>query len=424
MRTHLIKGLLPLLLLAGCSSNGSNSTATTSTNGDTSGETVELSIWHTFTEHQEDLIESLADEYEAEHPNVTITVIGGYDPNTFNATVQDAVVNGVGPSLVFVDGSFAYNFEEYGMLIDFAKYWDYDYSEMVAPLTYEGATNFTDGALYAPPIQITGPVLYYNKALYDEYGFDEPTTWDDLKQASKTIYENTGIVGLGIDSLADLAQIFVLQTHDGQYYNDTDHTVVWNDDAMKQWVDWWSEGVHDGYFQIAPTTGDYNSSDINAGVIAAYIGSSAGLPFLDLSGIGGELAVVRTPYIDENSKEVVAWQRSAIGFTKDEAHDAAAEDFVTYFISQDDRWAQVLNAYSPYYAIQQDSSYQAFIGDNMSLSALSDQVDDGVTIPWFVGSDTVRTELQGVLSGAADPNFDSTTALQAAADRSEAAMAQ
>ena len=63
MRTHLIKGLLPLLLLAGCSSNGSNSTATTSTNGDTSGETVELSIWHTFTEHQEDLIESLADEY-------------------------------------------------------------------------------------------------------------------------------------------------------------------------------------------------------------------------------------------------------------------------------------------------------------------------------------------------------------------------
>ena len=422
MKSHLIKTMLPLLLLAGCASNTSQTT--TATDGQTSAENVELSIWHTFTEHQEDLIESLADEYEAEHPNVTINVIGGYDPNTFNATVQDAVVNGVGPSLVFVDGSFAYNFEAYDMLIDFSAYWDFDYSQMVAPLTYEGATNFTNGALYAPPIQITGPVLYYNKALYDQFDLPTPTTWDDVKTASQIIYENTGIVGLGIDSLADLAQIFVLQTHDGQYYNPDDHTVVWNDDSMRQWVDWWAEGVHDGYFQVAPTTGDYNSSDINAGVIAAYIGSSAGLPFLDLSGIDGELAVVRTPYIDENSKEVVAWQRSAIGFSKDEAHDAAAADFVSYFISQDDRWAQVLNAYSPYYAIQEDADYQAFIADNLSLSALSEQVDNGVTIPWFVGSDTVRTELQGVFSGAADPNFDSFTALQNAADRSEAAMAE
>ena len=422
MKSHLIKTMLPLLLLAGCASNTSQTT--TATDGQTSAESVELSIWHTFTEHQEDLIESLADEYEAEHPNVTINVIGGYDPNTFNATVQDAVVNGVGPSLVFVDGSFAYNFEAYDMLIDFSAYWDFDYSQMVAPLTYEGATNFTNGALYAPPIQITGPVLYYNKALYDQFDLPTPTTWDDVKTASQIIYENTGIVGLGIDSLADLAQIFVLQTHDGQYYNPDDHTVVWNDDSMRQWVDWWAEGVHDGYFQVAPTTGDYNSSDINAGVIAAYIGSSAGLPFLDLSGIDGELAVVRTPYIDENSKEVVAWQRSAIGFSKDEAHDAAAADFVSYFISQDDRWAQVLNAYSPYYAIQEDADYKAFIADNLSLSALSEQVDNGVTIPWFVGSDTVRTELQGVFSGAADPNFDSFTALQNAANRSEAAMAE
>lgn len=420
MKSHLIKVMLPLLLLSGCASNSSQSSTSSTTEGE--AQNVELSIWHTFTEHQQDLIESLADEYEAEHPNVTINVIGGYDPNTFNATVQDAVVNGVGPSLVFVDDSFAYNFEAYDMLIDFSDYWDYDYASMVAPLTYEGATNFTDGALYAPPIQITGPVLYYNKALYDQFDLPTPTTWDDVKTASRTIYENTGIVGLGIDSLADLAQIFVLQTHDGQYYNDSDNTVAWNDASMQQWVDWWAEGVHEGYFQVAPTTGDYNSSDINAGVIATYIGSSAGLPFLDLSGIDGELAVVRTPYIDEDSKEVVAWQRSAIGFSKDEAHDAAAADFVTYFISQDDRWAQVLNAYSPYYAIQQDSEYQSFIADNLSLSALSQQVDNGVTIPWFVGSDTVRTELQGVFSGAADPNFDSATALQTAADRSEAAM--
>ena len=113
MKSHLIKTMLPLLLLAGCASNTSQTT--TATDGQTSAESVELSIWHTFTEHQEDLIESLADEYEAEHPNVTINVIGGYDPNTFNATVQDAVVlhepeeKGGGDSFVTVNEGVVLN---------------------------------------------------------------------------------------------------------------------------------------------------------------------------------------------------------------------------------------------------------------------------------------------------------------------------
>lgn len=43
--------------------------------------------------------------------------------------------------------------------------------------------------------------------------------------------------------------------------------------------------VQEGYFQLAPQSGDYNSSDMNALTLASYVGSSAGLPYLSYDGI-------------------------------------------------------------------------------------------------------------------------------------------
>lgn len=407
------------LSLCGCSTSANTDTSTTSEDGVTN---VSFSIWHTFTEDQQTLLETLAQEYMDAHEGVTIDVIGGYDNSTFESTVQDAVVNGVGPQLVFNYASFANNFDGYDMLIDFQQHWDFDYSTLVAEGIYNEATDFSDNGVHAVAIQSTGPVLFYNKAVYDQLGLQAPTTWDDVKEASKTIYEETGMVGLAVDSLSDLAQVLILQSHDGEYVDLTNKEVLWNDETTLEWVNWWAEGVQEGYFQVAPTTGDYNSSDLNAGTLAAYIGSSAGLPYLDLSAIGGEVGVVRMPVIDENSTEVVAWNRGAIGFKKDDATDAVVADFVKYFIENDGRWVEVLNAYSPYYAVQEDSEYQSFVANNIALAALGSQINDGMVTPTFTGSTVVRDQLQTLFTGAADPNFDAASALQNAADLSNAAM--
>ncbi len=496
------------LSLCACSSQSKESST-----GDAAGnQNVSFTIWHTFTEAQQTLLETLANEYETAHPGVSIEVIGGYDPNSFESTVQDAVINGVGPQLVFNYASFATNFDGYDMLIDFGANWDIDLASMMAQGTYAEATGYSDSKIHSVPIQTTGPVLFYNKAIYDELGLTAPSTWDELKENCKIIYEQTGKVGLAVDSLQDLAQMFILQSHDGQYvdadnkkvlwndektlqwvnwwadgdslqdlaqmfilqshdgqYVDADNKkVLWNDEKTLQWVNWWADGVAKGYFQVAPTTGDYNSSDLNAGALVSYIGSSAGLPYLDLSAINGEVlsaingevAVTRVPVIDENSKEVVNWNRSAIGFKKDDATDKVVTDFVKYFIEQDQRWVECLNAYSPYYAVQdsesdkvvtdfvkyfieqdqrwveclnayspyyavQDSeSYQAYVAKNIALAALGEQVNDGLVVPAFSGSIQMRDELKSLFASAADPNFDAKSALENAAKLSEAAMTE
>ena len=179
------------LAMAACSSNGGTTSTTTTDEGETTASEVSFAIWHTFTEDQQTLLETLAQEYMDAHEGVTIDVIGGYDVGTFEATVQDAVINGVGPQLVFNYASFAKNFDGYDMLINFQDHWDFDYSTLVAEGTYAEATDFSDGGVHAVPIQTTGPILFYNKTVYDDLGLTAPKTWDELKENSKTIYEQT-----------------------------------------------------------------------------------------------------------------------------------------------------------------------------------------------------------------------------------------
>lgn len=417
----IIKLLLALIVagsLIGCSNN-----QTPTDNGGSQTEATSFTIWHTFTAGQQTLLETLADEFEAAHEGVTIEVIGGYDYNTFESTVSDAVANGVGPNLVFNYASFAKNFDGYDMLLSFDDYWDFDYSTLTSSGIVDEARAFDDGKIHAVPVQTTGPVFFYNKAIYDQCGLSAPVTWDDVKNASKTIYEQTGVVGLAIDSLNDFATIMILQSHDGAYVDLENKTVLWNDEKTLEWVQWWAEGVQEGYFQLAPTTGDYNSSDMNAGAIAGYIGSSAGIPYLDLSNIEGELAVARIPVIDENSKEVVVWNRSAIGFKgQSEAQNQAIADFVAYFIEQDGRWVKELNAYSPYFLTQNEADYQDFVAGDLALVALGEQMADGVVTPTFNGSAQIRDELKKLMTGCADPSFDAVQALEQAAAASIAAM--
>ena len=51
----------------------------------------------------------------------------------------------------------------------------------------EGARCQGDGGLYGVPFASQALVVYYNKAIFDEHGLEEPTTWDELTEISETL---------------------------------------------------------------------------------------------------------------------------------------------------------------------------------------------------------------------------------------------
>ena len=401
------------------------SVAACSGNTGTTDEATTITIWHTFTEDQEALLEQIADDFESEHENITVDVKGGYEAGTYESVVTDAIANGVGPNLVFNFATFAKNFDGQDKLISFDDYWDFNYADITTPAIYEESTNFSDGKVHIVPVYTSGPVLFVNKAIYDEVGVEIPTTWDEVKETSKKIYEETGIVGFAVDSLTDLAQILIYQSHEGQIVDLENNEVAFNDEKTLEWVEWWAEGVKEGYFQVAAQGADgYNSGDMNSGLIASYIGSCAGMPYLDLSEINGDLQVVRVPMMSDAEYENAGliWNRAAIGFKGTEAQDQAVADFVEYFISRNSEWVQAVSANSPYTAVLEDESYQEFLASNPALQALEDQLQVSFIAPVFAGSTEMRNQLEELFKGPADPSFDAATALQKAADNTNAAM--
>lgn len=75
-------------------------------------------------------------------------------------------------------------------------------------------------------------------------------------------------------------------------------------------LDWYAQGVKDGYFMLAPSE-QYFSSDFNAGILASYIGSVAGAPYLT-EGLWAAAPLPQGGKIEWTS----AWNRGIIIFSE------------------------------------------------------------------------------------------------------------
>ena len=406
-------------------------TACGSKGGNESGATIE--VWHTFTEGQEALLNTIADEFEAANEGITVEVINTGAANEFQGKVTDSISNGVGPNVIFEYASYAKSFDGTDFLLDIEDYWDgYDYkSTLSSEGLYVEGTNFSDGKLHVVPVYTAGALLFSNQDIYDQYGVAIPTTWAEMETAAKTIYEKSEgkVVGLSFDSLTDFAQLLIYQANNGQIVDIAGKKTVFNNQAVLEWVQWWEKGVKAGYFQVGAQSPDgYNSGDLNNNMIASYVGSSAGVPYVDAKQNGKveNLTVTRVPAManDGTTKEAgIIWTRGAIGFDSgNEAENQAAADFIKYFVEQNERWVIELNANTPYKAVEESATYQAHVSGDKALTALAAQVPYSFVAPNFTGVTTLRTELETLMKGVAGADYDAKTALETAAKNIEKAM--
>ena len=81
--------------------------------------------------------------------------------------------------------------------------------------------------------------MYYNKAIFDKYGLEVPTTYDEYVQVCDTLKEN-GVTPVALASTADdawLVSQYIQQLSDGIKGEDLfnslkDGTGKWNDEGM------------------------------------------------------------------------------------------------------------------------------------------------------------------------------------------------
>ncbi|WP_194765030.1 ABC transporter substrate-binding protein [Microbacterium sp. UFMG61] len=164
------------LALAGCSGS---SDAGESTDPD-APVTLTLSGWSIDTTPE---FQTLADAFTADHPNVKIE-LKEYDAAEYNTLVTADLAAGSGPDIITQkEVKYVTTFQEGGQLLDV--------SDVALPEGISGADSYeVDGAAYAVPYRQDSWVLFYNKALFDAAGVEQPDgswTWEDYADAAAAL---------------------------------------------------------------------------------------------------------------------------------------------------------------------------------------------------------------------------------------------
>ncbi|GAB3404601.1 ABC transporter substrate-binding protein [Schumannella luteola] len=178
-------GALGLAGLAGCA--GPSGATKLDTKAD-----VKLTWWTGQDADASKLLQKLADEFEKEHPNVTIDVSPG--ASSTEELLQKLSAGFAGnsyPDISYSFGSWASQLESSGRTLDITKQvadpdvkWD-EFSE-AARKTVQPSGKKTIGF----PAIVDNISLIYNTKLFEDAGVAAPTedwTWDDFRDAAKKI---------------------------------------------------------------------------------------------------------------------------------------------------------------------------------------------------------------------------------------------
>ena len=156
--------------------------------------------------------------------------------------LMPAIVSGIGPDVSIFNGS--------GECINYAV------RKAVYPLSgFEGfdelAAQFPESALtplrlegkvYGIPEQLTFPVLFYRKDVFNEMGYEVPETWDDAYQLMFELQKNN--MEFGIPAGLGGYSIFLYQ-NGGQLYSDAGDACLLNTEtnitAFQKWVKYFTD---------------------------------------------------------------------------------------------------------------------------------------------------------------------------------------
>lgn len=137
------------------------------------------------------LLQQAADRYMADNPDVNVEVVPMQN-DPYKTRIRTAMGAGDAPC-VFLSwgGGPLYEYVKANQVIDLTDYMNADdyAANRFVPASLSNVT--FDGKIYGVPVENTSvAVIFYNKAIFEQYGLEPPTTWDELLAVAQTLIDN------------------------------------------------------------------------------------------------------------------------------------------------------------------------------------------------------------------------------------------
>ena len=325
------------------------------------GSKVTVSFYHTMGANLKAILDKHIGKFKEIYPNITIEhqSFGDYPGLRDQITTELAAGNSPSMAYCYPDHVALYNTAKAVMPLD-------AFIASEAPVTKKGGSTevmgltqaqiddfvpiyynegkmFDDGLMYALPMLKSTEVLYYNKTVFAQKGYQVPTTWDEMEALCATIQadpDHKMVIPLGYDSESNW---FITMTEqlgtpytsavEGQkflYNTEENHAFVekfrgWYDNAYVT-----TEEINGGY-----TSDMFTATDPNGIRSLMCIGSSAGASYqtpdkLEDGSYPFEVGVAMIPQVDPSNPKIISQGPSLCMFKKSAQEMAATWLFMEY----------------------------------------------------------------------------------------------
>lgn len=333
--------------------------------------TVELWEWGS-----DELFQEIIDGYTAIHPNVTINLVN--NPWEDYWTKLPLALDGEnGPAIFNIHNSYHEN------LINYMAPLEIPLEDLQADFTGVDA-HVIDGEVYYIDYGMMTGSVYYNKDMWEAAGLTEadiPKTWDEMREVAKklTIKEGDTIIQAGLNFNDDFHQNYLLGLNyqlGENLFEEDGVTPKVNSDAMKQvmqmLVDMYEvDGIGSKDF------GEKGADSFGQGQSAMVIQWGHYYNTLQTTWSDINFGVFEIPTFDGNPYAYNRYNgESTFGVNKNapENQQAVAQDFIKYFLANDDAQVAFNLAMSTFPAKKSLADNEKIL-ENPSLKVLAEHID-------------------------------------------------
>lgn len=331
-RTHALRGAAligtAVLALAACSSGGSDPEGSTTPGGSEEALEGSITVWA-----WEPTLTDVVADFEAENPGVTVELVNAGTGNDQYIALQNAVSAGSGvPDVGQIEYYALPQFSIAGSLADIGPL---GASELDGRFTPGPWNAVTDGdAVYGLPMDSGPMALFYNTDVFEKYGVEVPTTWDEYLEAARALHEADPSVYIANDTGDAGFTTSMIWQAGGQPYS-VDGTTVgvdFTDEGTQKFAEFWQQLIDEDLLAPIGSWSDEWYQGLGNGTIATLT-IGAWMPANLESGVpdaSGQWRVAQMPQWDEGASATSENGGSSLAVMEASENQELAYAFVEY----------------------------------------------------------------------------------------------